>query len=464
MNRKSFTSRHQIKGRQSRPKYKLLNGYRLSLCLLSFLFSFIPASAQTLETRIKTTPVDSGWAANSVNAVVFRKNSLVSFKDSQYISFYDKDRYVVLGKRKLGQSQWQLRRTGYRGNAADAHNSISIMVDGAGYLHMAWDHHNNRLHYVRSLAPGSLELTGELPMTGRGEEKVSYPEFYRLPGGNLLFFYRDGSSGQGNLVINRYDIKTHRWEQLHRSLIDGENTRNAYWQACVDVKGTIHISWVWRESSDVASNHDLGYARSTDGGITWERSTGVQYTLPITAASSEYALRIPQNSELINQTSMSADALGRPFIASYWRDSASAIPQYHLVYQGKDGWQTCTLDFRKTPFSLSGGGTKCIPISRPQVLVSGAGRKASVLLLFRDEERGSKASVAYLKKLKMNRWEIHDLTPSSVGSWEPTYDTELWKDRSILNLFVQKVEQVDGEGRATLPPQMIEVLEWKPDL
>jgi hypothetical protein len=34
--------------------------------------------------------------------VVFRKNSLVTHGDTQFIAFYDKDRHVVLGKRKLG--------------------------------------------------------------------------------------------------------------------------------------------------------------------------------------------------------------------------------------------------------------------------------------------------------------------------------------------------------------------------
>ena len=34
----------------------------------------------------------------------------------------------------------------------------------------------------------------------------------------------------------------------------------------------------------MASNHDLAYARSRDGGLTWETSDGRPYTLPITAA------------------------------------------------------------------------------------------------------------------------------------------------------------------------------------
>src|SRR5688572_20701755 len=86
--------------------------------------------------------VADGWAANSVNAVVFRKNSLVTHAGSQYIAFYDGAGRVVLGKRRSGAAQWQLAPTQYLGKASDAHNSISIMVDGTGTLHVAWDHHN----------------------------------------------------------------------------------------------------------------------------------------------------------------------------------------------------------------------------------------------------------------------------------------------------------------------------------
>lgn len=409
---------------------------------------------------IRQVEVAEGWASNSVNAVIFRKNALVSFRDTQFIAFYDAEGTVVLGKRRIGAGQWQLKQTPYKGNVRDAHNCISIMVDGAGYLHMAWDHHNDPLHYCRSTAPGSLELTAQMPMTGRTEGRVSYPEFYRMPDGDLLFFYRNGESGNGNLVINRYGSATGKWSQLQNNLIDGEGLRNAYWQACVDGAGTIHVSWVWRESPDVASNHDLGYARSRDCGMTWEKSTGEKYSLPINAANAEYACRIPQNSELINQTSMTTNAGGNPYIATYWSDPGGHLPQYRVVYRDATGWKTANLGFRETPFSLSGGGTKRIPISRPQLLAWGKGKKQKAALIFRDEERGSRVSAAICKNLRRNKWKIRDLTLASAGSWEPTFDTELWKEKGMLNLFLQNVTQIDGEGRADVPPQMIKVLEW----
>jgi hypothetical protein len=402
--------------------------------------------------------VGDGWANNSVNAVVFRKNSLVTQGDTQYVAYYDAQRYLVLGKRALGATQWTVRRSAWQGNAADAHNAISIMVDGAGYLHVAWDHHNNALRYARGVAPGSLELGPKQGMVGVDEAEVSYPEFYRLPNGNLLFFYRLGGSGRGDLIINRYDVATQRWTRLHTNLITGEGKRNAYWQAFLDHRGTLHVSWVWRESPDVASNHDMAYARSRDGGVTWERSDGTPYALPISAASAEYALRIPQNSELINHTSMAADQDGHPYIASYWRDAGSSVPQYHVIFNTGTAWQARSLDFRKTPFSLGGQGTKRIPIARPQIMVG----KAGALLVFRDEERGSKVSVASTADVLRGAWQVQDLTMFSVGAWEPSYDTELWRRNGTLSLFVQNVQQVDGEGQASVPPQPVQVLDWTP--
>lgn len=421
------------------------------------------AVAVRVHSQSVLVPVAEGWANNSVNTTVFRKNSLVTFRNNQYIAFYNAEKYLVLGKRPLGSASWELKQTSYRGNASDAHNSISIMVDGAGFLHVAWDHHNNELRYCRSQQPGSLELTEKLAMTHLSELSVSYPEFFKLPKGDLLFFYRNGGSGKGNLIINRYNIATQRWTQLHQNLIDGEGKRSAYWQACTDAKGTIYLSWVWRESPDVASNHDLCFAKSRDGGRTWQKSTGEKYTLPITAASAEIISPIAQQSELINQTSMFTDASGNPYIATYWREAPDSVPQYHLVFRRKKAWHTQSLGFRQTPFTLSGGGTKRIPVSRPQIIAWKNGRQQAAALVFRDAERGDKVSIAVCENLQKPQWTISDLTSVTVGSWEPTYDTELWKEKQQLHLFVQRVEQIDGEGITDVAPQLIYVLEWQPD-
>lgn len=406
---------------------------------LTLIASVLTLSAKGLQGKM--VKVGEGYAATSVNTAVFRGSSLATHGDTQYIAYYDGDGYVTLGKRKLGSNDWTLHRTQYQGNVTDAHNVISIGVDGDGYIHVSFDHHGHPLRYAISNAPGSLELGELIPMTGSDEQDVTYPEFYRLADGDLIFAYRSGASGRGNLVMNRYDTKSKKWTRVHDVLIDGEGERNAYWQMFADPMGTLHLSWVWRESWLVETNHDLCYARSDDGGKTWRKSDGSPYSLPITESTAEKAWEIPQNSELINQTSMTADADGNPFIATYWRDIDGTIPQYRLVWHDGKKWQMTTVGDRKTPFSLSGGGTKMIPISRPRIVSDG--KKACYL--YRDQERGSKVSVAYTPELGRKDWTVMDMTDFSVDAWEPSHDLNLWNDQRKLHVFVQASHQGDGE-------------------
>lgn len=407
--------------------------------LFILLFSGISLVSNALVPRL--TSIGEGYCRTSVNAAVFRGSSIVSNDSVQYVSYYDPDGYVVIGKRRLDSDSWVIKRSQYQGNVKDGHNVISIGLDGKGYLHVSFDHHGNPLKYCRSVSPGSLDL-GELePMTGRDEKDVTYPEFYTMPDGDLLFAYRSGASGRGNLVLNRYDTKKGEWRRIQDVLIDGENERNAYWQLFVDRKGVIHLSWVWRETWLVETNHDLCYAVSKDGGTTWQRSDGTRYNLPIVMKDAEIAWHIPQNSELINQTSMTADKKGRPYIATYWRDENDSIPQYRLVWHDGKKWDMSVVGNRKTPFSLSGGGTKMIPISRPRIASDGK----AAYYIFRDSERGSKISVAHTSNLGKAPWRIEDVTDFSVDAWEPTFDINAWNKRNKLNIFVQEVHQGDGE-------------------
>ena len=416
-----------------------LNVFSLLGCI------FISCSVQQKNINTTKSLVGMGWSSNSVNTVIFRQNAVTTHNNTQFTAYYDADSYLVVAKRTLPNGVWLTSKTQYTGNTTDAHNAISIAVDGAGYLHVSWDHHDNELRYAKSKVPLSLELSDKIKMTGINEQKVSYPQFYNLTKtGGLLFMYRSGQSGRGVLVLNKYDIKTKKWTQLYQNLIDGENYRNAYWQAYVDLDGNIHLSWVWRETYDVATNHDIAYAKSTDDGVTWQKSTGEKYQLPITQSSAEYSWKIPQNSSLINQTAMTTDNQGNPYIASYWNDGGKT--QYQIVYSINQTWKRENTAFRSTGFELGGGGTKKIPISRPEIFISNESGEKITYLLFRDASRGNKISLAYKNLDKESSWEIRDLTEKSVGDWEPNFDKELFKKTGKVHIFEQEVVQIDGEG------------------
>ncbi len=422
-----------------------------------WIFILILLISGNLFAQKRISTVGLGWANTSVNTAVFRKNALVTHHSMQYTAYYDVDSVLVLAKRKLNEGVWEVKRSSYKGNVLDAHNAISIMVDGDGYLHVTWNHHNNSLNYCTSIEPYSLELTKKKIMIGNNERNVTYPEFHSLPSGDLIFLYRNGESGEGNLVMNRYNVLSKKWKRIQTNLIDGEQQRNAYWQAFVDRLGVIHLSWVWRETSDVSTNHDLCYARSNDGGVTWQKTTSEKYTLPIRADNAEYACKIAQGSELINQTSMYVED-GKIYVATYWRP-VGGVPQYFLVEHSAASWKTHQVSNRTTDFSLKGAGTKKIPISRPQVLVQKDGKIHEIIFVYRDVERSNNVSLSVGNPEKKN-WLSRDLTTTSVGSWEPTYDTELWKTKNILQLFVQQTGQGDGEGAENIGPQPIVVLEW----
>ena len=406
----------------------------------------------TFNTHLSA--IAPGYSATSVNTAVFRTNSVVSHGDTQYAAYYDPEGYVTLASRQHDSDNWTIERSQYKGKVADAHNVISIGIDGDGYIHAAFDHHGDSLHYARSIRPASLTLGPLMPMTGENEADVTYPEFHLLPDGTLMFAYRSGFSGGGNMVLNRYSPETKTWSRVHTILLDGEGDRNAYWQMTADDHGTIHLSWVWRESWLVETNHDLCYACSRDGGVSWERSDGTPYTLPIKASEAEIAWAVPQNSELINQTSMTADSKGRPLIATYWRDQNDSVPRYRLVSHDGERWNMSVVGSRNTPFSLSGGGTKMIPIARPQVVADGD----EIYFVFRDAERGSRVSLAYRPDAETD-WTVTDLTDFSVDAWEPSIDPTRWAKHKELDIYVQAASQGDGERTTDASPQTVNILE-----
>lgn len=414
-----------------------------------------------VSVQVEETKIGKAWANNSVNTVIFRQNAITTYQNYQFTAYYNEDSKMVLAKRKLGNDHWEKHLTQYSGNTKDAHNAISIAIDGDGYLHVSWDHHDNELRYAVSKKALGLELGEKKEMTGGEENKVSYPQFFNLNQGNLLFLYRSGQSGRGRLIAKSYSTETNTWKTLHKNLIDGEGKRNAYWQAYVDLDGTIHLSWVWRETWDVSTNHDIAYARSTDGGKTWKKSTGDKYQLPITSKTAEYAWKVPQESSLINQTSITTDAEGNPYIASYWNEENTDATQFQVVYLKDGTWKKISTNFRTTAFHLGGGGTKSIPISRPEILVSSNNinlTTPTVYLLFRDDERDNKVSLAYTKLGKTN-WKVTSLTETSVGQWEPNFDKELFRKEGEMHIFVQKVNQVDGEGLANETATPVRILE-----
>jgi hypothetical protein len=337
---------------------------------------------------------------------------------------------------------------------------ISIIVDGDGYLHMSWDHHGHPLRYAKGIAPGSIELGEKESMTGSLEERVTYPEFYKLSNGDLLFFYRDGGSGNGNLVLNRYRTAQKKWERVQNNLLDGEGVRNAYWQIWVGPEDAIHLSWVWRESGNASTNRNIGYAKSADGGVTWQKSDGENCSTPIVDGSHEVVWEIPVSSNLINTTSMTADSDGNPYIATYYKPDEDNCTNCYLFYLRDGEWRRSKITDRTLDFDLAGGGTLRIPLSRPQIVCKEEGAKKTLIHIYRDEEFGNQIILSKALLGDELVWESKSLSERDMGQWEPTFDSELWKETQQLHLYGQYVQQVSGDpADVSSAPTMVSVFE-----
>ena len=71
-------------------------------------------------------------------------------------------------------------------------------------------------------------------------------------------------------------------------------------------------------------------------------------------------------------------------------------------------------------------------------------------------------SVAAAEGPDYGTWDVSDITSDPVGLWEPAYDSALWERDNILHLYVHRVGQGDAETLEDVPPQTVNVIEWRP--
>lgn len=404
--------------------------------------------------------IGRGFASDAVNTLPFRQSAITSYisawgKKIRIASWFDVYGRVMVAINKGGV--WKITPTQFYHNVNDAHNCLSIAVDGSGYIHLAWCLHGRKLYYARSIEPlvPQFEL---LSLAENTANFITYPEFYVQPSGDVLLLYRHGKSGAGNLVLQRYMHRSKQWILLSNSLIDGCQKESAYWQAYVDDKGRLHLSWCWRKTCDVASNHDICYMCSTDAECTkFADINGRIKQIPQTPDNSEPIYNIAQNSGLINQTSMTVDENNVPYIVTYF--NLDNVLQYAVLYFENGKWKILNTKIRKSSSILEGKGTQCLPCARPQILAY----NNKILLLLRDEEYNNRLMLAK-SNLKADNFEfvLKELTENSLGEYEPMYDRVLWQKNRQLSLFVQYAYyKADGNSLVDVCAENVYIVDVK---
>ena len=224
--------------------------------------------------------VDTVWSGHRVGF------ALLTHEPYQYVAYYNAERKMVIASRKLDESVWAYTILP-EAVEWDSHNYITMAMDDTERLHISGNMHVDSLVYFRMKNPleaHSIERVYSL--VGKQETRMTYPRFFRGPSNEFIFTYRDGSSGSGNQIYNVYNAQAQTWERLlDKPLTDGQGKMNAYIDGpTLGPDGRYHCVWVWRDTSDCATNHHLSYMRSTDL-RTWENTAGETLALPITINS-----------------------------------------------------------------------------------------------------------------------------------------------------------------------------------
>ena len=485
----------------------------------------LPATATSRPpgTAVRLVPVDDGDHATSefgfagtsaINTVAFVRSSLKTVGNQQFITWYGRHQFdstapfnntIWIGRRTLGSSQWEVFRhpAFTANNINDGHDVISYGIDGAGYMHVSWGMHGDAFHYSRSTTPvtgnGHIQLGPDTLMTGQ-EGTVTYPQFLKLPDGDLLFLFRRFWSGNGATYLIRYSVVDQIWRNVHQDNNGGQIPFiSGMWAPAHDYNPYVNmpqlggpdgneliLTFNWRYLpvngsgapgspggfSGYQTNNRLNVARSPDAGVTWRRSDGSPYALPITRngeaganTAAEVIVPIPEGSSLINQASTCLDGNGNPVTATWWAPetpSGNFRRQYMVAFRHDDGtWQTRPVSSR----TIDPAGTRYDEnyvrnLGRPVVVNDDADR---IIVAYRDNQGSNGLTIVHSlpKAEDPDRlvWIEFELTAENLGNFEPIIDNELW-DRDRQLHFLYQASQGEGYTPPANTAARVSVMEW----
>jgi hypothetical protein len=283
---------------------------------------------------------------------------LLTHGRDQYVAYYNDQHQMMVASRRLSERSWRKvelpSKIGW-----DSHNYVTMAIDSGGYLHLSGNMHVVPLIYFRTGEPGDIRTFEKRAMTGEDEGQCTYPRFLYDAEGQLLFSYRSGRSGSGKRIYNHYDVATQTWSRFLRTpLFDGQGQRNAYPVGPVaGGDGDFHVAWVWRDTPDCATNHDLSYARSSDL-KDWRTADGKPLRLPLTLAQESAVVDpVPVGGGIINSgVRLAFDSKHRPFLAYHKRDGDGHMQIYVAGF--RDGrWAPQPVTCWKKEIPFGGGGS-----------------------------------------------------------------------------------------------------------
>ncbi len=383
---------------------------------------------------------------------------LLTHGNVQFIAFYNAERKMTVGMRKIDEETWtfahpkgiwlenrdrQSSEIGW-----DSHNSLTMAIDDDGHIHLSGNMHVDPLIYFRTTRPLDVTSFERIDfMVGKNEDRCTYPVFMRGPNNELIFRYRDGSSGNGVDFYNMYDIQARTWHRMHSTpLLDGLDRMNAY--ARMPEKGpdgNYHMVWIWRDTPDCATNHSISYACSPDL-MSWETGGGDTLTLPITIESGATVDPVPPGGGLINMTQSLGFDDQKRVVISYHKHDENGYTQAYCARLENGKWVFYKVSDWTYRWEFGGGGS-----IGAEIRLGGVKPEA---------DGGLSMSYWHIKE-GQGIWKLHPQTLQVIGTYPPP-DNEIPDElEQVTSGYPGMTVNLSGARGKGIRPEEQYVLRWE---
>jgi hypothetical protein len=329
------------------------------------------------------------------------------------------------------------------------HKNLNVGFDRDGYVHLAYNNHNNPLVYRRASQPitswtGAVDaLTNPFP----GASITSYTKFFNDPSGKLYLIYRNGGATAGGIAMSQYS-ETTGWSVPSGLNSNGElcnetilTNAGAYpysvgFDPDFGSGGHFHFAWHWKVGG--GGNQQIGYLRWD--GTNWKKADNSPQTMPAAMLNQDTVENNTAYMGLGGQNSCKSDHLGRPHIAYIINDLPQADPARrarvrHAYHNGTSWVKT---DVLISPDILDCGDPENDFWRCPDIAINQTTGKVYILLaLF-----GSNGLRMLSGPAPYTTWSTTVLDTTNIGEWSPTFDEWQWRNHLKLWIPVQSSLQL----------------------
>ncbi|WP_371343882.1 BNR-4 repeat-containing protein [Klebsiella quasipneumoniae] len=171
------------------------------------------------------------------------------------------------------------------------HNQPSVVVDGAGYIHVFTSMHTNLLRYFRSSLPGDVstmvDATRDFPDV---EWTWTYPIVGRAPDGNVFAMLRASDRSLTGEIkrasfLYQYDITSRLWSRFAHV---AEQDQRAVYPDDMHVNSAgVHLIYEWAKYEASAVRHVGEYGVIGNDGLM-RNVSGTVFDMPVTQGQLAY--------------------------------------------------------------------------------------------------------------------------------------------------------------------------------